>query len=352
MIRQQFLTGTPIIQLLKIMKGQHIELTQWRNVLRLFLVGALASIYSLRDNIKYRRAIEATEIANPPIFILGHWRSGTTLLQTLLSLDKCITTPTFFQCTFPQGFLSVGSSIKQKFENTIPPRRLFDAMPFTLDSPFDDEMAILKFTSDSMMLDFVFPENHKNTKTLFRYSSNWSTAMEHFAKKITFATGKRIVFKSPVHSYRVDEIKKLFPGAKFIIMIRNPADVFLSSKHHVKKLLKHNALHDSSYDVENYITRRYQEMHTSLEGALKNLDQNQFITITYDKLVSDTLGTVESIYKYLNMENWETSRAAIVSWLEGQKEYKPNIYSTTEEMPREWILWSIDYNSNNFSVSN
>lgn len=348
MIRQQFLTGTPVFRLLQITTGQHIELVQWHNVLRLFLVGTLASIFSLRDHIKYQRAIEATEIAKPPIFILGHWRSGTTLLQTLLSLDKNTTAPTFFQCTFPHGFLSVSSSVKQEFKKNIPEHRLFDAMPFGLDSPFDDEMAILKLTGDSMMLDFVFPDS-QGDKESFGCSPKWSKAMEYFAKKLTFATNKRIIFKSPVHSYRVNEIIKLFPEAKFIILKRNPEDVFLSSKHQIQLLLEHNSLHCSSNNMDKYITKRYQNMRASLDGASKTLDQDQFIVITYEKLVSDTLGTMESIYKHLDLENWKVYRDVMSSWLSSQAEYKPNIYNKTKDIPRDWAQWTIDYNSENIN---
>ena len=34
----------------------------------------------------------------PPLFILGHWRSGTTLLHELLVLDKRHTYPTTYEC--------------------------------------------------------------------------------------------------------------------------------------------------------------------------------------------------------------------------------------------------------------
>ena len=36
----------------------------------------------------YGRYIEKTQIKDAPIFILGHWRSGTTLLHELLVLDQ------------------------------------------------------------------------------------------------------------------------------------------------------------------------------------------------------------------------------------------------------------------------
>ncbi|MGH8363598.1 MAG: sulfotransferase [Gammaproteobacteria bacterium] len=40
------------------------------------------------------------------MFIVGHWRSGTTLLHKLLSLDTAFCAPTFFECCLPRGFVS------------------------------------------------------------------------------------------------------------------------------------------------------------------------------------------------------------------------------------------------------
>lgn len=349
MIRQQFLTGTPIKQLLKVIKGQRIEMMQWRNTFRLFMVGALSSVYALRDQLRYGSTIAATEIEMPPIFILGHWRSGTTFLQTILCKDVNITTPTFFQCTFPQGFLSVGSRVRNNISECLPERRLFDSMSFDLDSPFDDEMATLKITGESMMLDFVFPDGIKNGEAPFRRSSKWPAAMKYFAKKLTFVSGKRLVFKSPVHGYRIQDIKKLFPQAKFIFLTRNPRKVYLSSKHQINMLLEHNALHGHDYDMESYITRRYQDMLSSFEESFEILDQSQYIKISYEQLVIDTLGTVEKIYSHFDVGDWEKSRIDIASWLETQVEYKPNAYDESEKIPREWMLWENDYNSENYN---
>src|SRR5690242_19505125 len=41
----------------------------------------------------------------PPLFVLGHWRSGTTHLQNLLAQDDRFVTPTFSQASGPHDFL-------------------------------------------------------------------------------------------------------------------------------------------------------------------------------------------------------------------------------------------------------
>ena len=51
------------------------------------------------------RRVARTQLVEAPIFIVGHWRSGTTLLQELMVLDDRFTCPTTYQCFAPNHFL-------------------------------------------------------------------------------------------------------------------------------------------------------------------------------------------------------------------------------------------------------
>jgi hypothetical protein len=53
----------------------------------------------------YGRKVEATELAAPPVFILGHWRSGTTFLHELMIRDPEHTYFTTYQCFTPHHFV-------------------------------------------------------------------------------------------------------------------------------------------------------------------------------------------------------------------------------------------------------
>ena len=36
---------------------------------------------------KYRKRAEALTLDQPPVFVIGHWRTGTTFLHDLFSVD-------------------------------------------------------------------------------------------------------------------------------------------------------------------------------------------------------------------------------------------------------------------------
>src|SRR5690606_16137142 len=63
------------------------------------------SLTRMLQELIYGRRAEATEIKEAPVFIIGHWRSGTTMLHELLVLDERHNFPTTYQCFAPNHFL-------------------------------------------------------------------------------------------------------------------------------------------------------------------------------------------------------------------------------------------------------
>lgn len=56
------------------------------------------SCLAMYQKMVFGRRVANTTIADPPIFIVGHWRTGTTLLHELLALDERHTPPTTYEC--------------------------------------------------------------------------------------------------------------------------------------------------------------------------------------------------------------------------------------------------------------
>src|SRR5581483_8900645 len=75
----------------------------------------------------YARRVSETE---PPeiIFIVGHWRSGTTLLHELLCLDPRHVSPTTYECLAPHHFLLTESVLPRLLKFLMPERRPVDDM--------------------------------------------------------------------------------------------------------------------------------------------------------------------------------------------------------------------------------
>ena len=65
-----------------------------------------------------------------PLFILGHYRSGTTHLHNLLALDPQFAAPTFFQALNPHTFLSTERFVAPVADRLIARRRTRTRWPW------------------------------------------------------------------------------------------------------------------------------------------------------------------------------------------------------------------------------
>ena len=85
--------------------------------------------------------IRNVRIEQAPLFVIGHWRSGTTHLHNLLNLDPRFTCPTAYQALFPRHFVfsQIGGVV---FDLIAPKKRPMDNMVFSSNVPHEDEFAL------------------------------------------------------------------------------------------------------------------------------------------------------------------------------------------------------------------
>jgi hypothetical protein len=69
------------------------------------IINPINVIAGAAQRVRYGRLIDETWIDQPPVFIIGHWRSGTTYLHELMHLDSRFVSPTTYQCFAPHHFL-------------------------------------------------------------------------------------------------------------------------------------------------------------------------------------------------------------------------------------------------------
>src|SRR5207248_10716918 len=70
----------------------------------------------------YGECVRRTELREPPVFVVGHWRTGTTLLHELLVLDPRHTSPTTLRCFAPGHFLLTEALFKRYGNFLVPDR--------------------------------------------------------------------------------------------------------------------------------------------------------------------------------------------------------------------------------------
>ena len=157
-VRPQVIHGMTLGNLLRVLARNdfRVDTICAERLFYLLIVGVLNSIYGACETIFSARQIRGVVIEPPPLFILGHWRSGTTHLHNLLSLDENFTAPTAFQSLFPHHFLFTG--IGATFFNWVAPdKRPMDNMTFSAHTPHEDEFALAAHSTVSPYMKFLFP---------------------------------------------------------------------------------------------------------------------------------------------------------------------------------------------------
>lgn len=192
---------------------------------------------------------------NQPIFIVGMPRSGTTLLEQIMSSHS-----------------KISSAGEVLFFNQLEHRLSRD---FDLDIFFDN---ILKITKDDIM-------------------SISSEYVDSLLKKLNFNDNIFIIDKQPDNFLRLGLIKLVFPDAKIIHCVRHPVDTCLSI--YFQKFTEHHAY---AYDL-NDIAFYYEES-IRVMNYWKSI--MPILTVQYESLVSNFETTTKDIFSFCNL-SWEDS---------------------------------------------
>src|SRR3954452_13836592 len=177
-------------------------------------MGVLNSALLQYEDRLYGRKVAGAEIKSP-LFILGHWRSGTTYLHNLLATDAQFAYPNVYQVLNPHTFLSTERYSKVLF--TSARTRMMHNMEFNAGVPFEDEFATCG-TLNSPFLAWVFPHSAEQYNKYLTFRdvpqdefAEWAAALVLFYKKLTWKYNRPLLLKSPPHTSRIKLLLDMFP---------------------------------------------------------------------------------------------------------------------------------------------
>ncbi len=309
------------------------------------------SLLSIIETGLYRKKVAATEIKHPPLFIIGYWRTGTTLLHELLALDEHHNYPNTYQCFFPGHFLLtewIGTKI---MDLLLPDKRPMDAMPIGSLRPQEDEFALCNLGEISPYRGIVFPQMLEQCAQYLRIADlsekrqqEWRNTLVWFYKKLTYRSQKRLIIKSPTHSFRIALLAKLFPGAKFVHITRNPYRIYQSTHHLWMALLDKQGLQRIDPDIINrYVKQSFVIFNQAVSQDTKYLERDQYYTLAYEDLVDNPAKTLEPLYRAFKLGDFESIRKRVQRYQKTNSNYKTNTYDLTQqdilEINNAWVNW-------------
>lgn len=299
--------------------------------------------------IVYEGRISKTKIEKPPVFIIGHWRSGTTYLHELISNDPQFAYVSLWYTIVPKSFL-VLTGLKKFFSKFLPIKRPMDDIKVDMDSPYEEEAALCALLPWSFFHCFIFPRNAEeqfNKSILFKDMSkkdieHWKKNYLHLVKAVTYSnSGKQLLLKNPANTPRIKLLLELFPDARFIFIYRNPYNVYVSTKKLRNRVLGPFALQNTTpEEVNKHVISNYVDLMNSYYEQKDLISKGHLVEISYENLVKNPLKQVEYIYNELGLLGFEKAKGAISRHIESQKDYKKNIYKfdkeTIELVDKNW----------------
>jgi hypothetical protein len=290
----------------------------------------------------YGKRIKDTKLAGSPIFIIGHWRSGTTLLHEYLIRDSRFTFADTYACFVPEHFIVSRFTVRPIVALLMPKKRPIDNMEAGFDRPQEDEFALVSMGLPSPYRNIIFSNNGLNIDTDYLTLRNvsaedrkaWLEGLDTFLKTLTFLNPeKRVVLKSPPHTGRIKTILERYPDAKFVHIHRNPYAIFPSTYNLWMRLSKdEGAQHPTGKGMEEYIFDNLNTMYEALEEDVKSLPANQFCEIAYKDLTSAPVETLATIYQTLELGGFDEVRPVLEHYADSQKEYKKNRFTMEPEL--------------------
>ncbi|HVJ84268.1 MAG TPA: sulfotransferase [Caulifigura sp.] len=323
-----------------------IEAAYWKRVLAVTAASGVNSLLAAAEKLWFGRRIEGTEIPSAPIFIVGHWRSGTTLLQEFLSLDDQFVTPNLFQCSFPEHFLASERWLKPLTSWMQPRNRPMDAMLSSWDAPAEEEIALLLTTLSSPYLVAAFPDAPRELHRFDNLSKSltpeelttWKSAYVRFLKKLTYMTGRTLLLKSPANTARIPLLLELFPDARFIHIVRDPLAVFSSTRHLHTVLSRNNSFTSAEpVDLDERILSSYLSMYQSYHLYRVKIPAERRVELRFEDLERDPAGELKKIYDHLQLSGWDRLAAKLEEPLARHRTFRKNTFQLPEELRRRII---------------
>jgi omega-hydroxy-beta-dihydromenaquinone-9 sulfotransferase len=301
------------------------------------------------------------KVANP-VFVIAPPRSGTTLVQNLLSLDdQRFVHLKMYQTIFPSVFY----------------QRLFDAVIWVdriLGCPFstllgwcekkwfggwddlhklrlnqpeeDDALFLYAFESEAIFMLFPFVEElweagfpdalpSQDRRRLMQYYR--SCLQRHI-----YANGpsKTLLSKATQSSGTLESLLEEFPDAKFVTIIRHP---YRSVASHVSLFVPVWQAHSPEIAANGPVARAYAklavEWYKHLYAFRLRVDPSRYCCIDYRDLVRNPAETIRKLYQHFDWLISDGYGAKLDRATQKQREFKSKHEYTLEQfgLSREWI---------------
>jgi hypothetical protein len=312
------------------------------------------------DQILFRRF--RRQAVKAPVFIIAPPRSGTTLVQKLLSLDEQrFVHLKMYQTILPavtyqrvvDGLVWFDRQLGHPLATLMGwcEKKWFggwdDLHKMRLNQPEEDD-ALFLYAFESEAIFMLFPFVRELWEAGFPDAlpaPDRRKLMSYYRsclKRHLYANGptKTLLSKTTQSSGTVESILEEFPDAKFITIVRHP---YRSVASHVSLFVPVWKAHSPDIAKDGPEAREYArlavEWYKHLHAFREHVAASQYYCIDYRDLTQNPRKTVEKVYEHFGWQMDKAYFARLEAATQRQREFKSKHEYTLEEfgLSKEWI---------------
>jgi hypothetical protein len=277
-------------------------------------------------NLLYFDEIEAdcpSVLARPihaPVFITGMPRSGTTFLHRLILQDPSTIGPRLFQLVYPDTSRAgcVGAALRKRWVSLqltlfrlIAPE-LNALHPVTVDSP-EECTDITAHVFQSLRFDAMYRVPSYNSwlersgfLDAYRFHRRF---LQHLDAQLP---ARRWILKSPDHLFALDDIRKVYPDARLVLVHRDPVRVLASVAKLTEVLRRPFARSVDRIEIGREVSASW------LDGArrMRGLSTDgSALHLDYRQIVARPIEAVRAVYRHCDLLLTGEAEERMRSWL-------------------------------------
>jgi hypothetical protein len=323
------LIGSTPSNILRVIKGYRIDIRYYPKFLLSFLISLIFEVMNLAERMVEKRMLKNVAAEEPPIFVIGFWRSGTTLLHSMLCQDKRAGYVTTFQGVFPNLVLTQRKWLKRFTNTVLPKNRPFDGYAMDMDFPQEEDFAMMSLQPRSIYKMFYFPKDCDEIyKTELKFENlpekdrkQWKIKYQSLVLKAMKNTGGlRFISKNPCNIFRIRTLIGLYPNARFIFIYRNPYSVVESLYRFANQVLPGSELqHPEGGIPREYFARLYKDALHEYIHAREMIKPGNLFEIRYEDFKKQPVEFIQDIYRQFNMPGIKDALPRMESYLSRNK---------------------------------
>lgn len=318
-----------------------------------FVAALLRPFYNINTR-RYNSLANTEDTAKDPVFIIGHWRSGTTFVHNVFTQDEQFGYCTTYQTVFPHLMLWGYGFFRTLVKFFMPNTRATDKMELGVDIPQEEEVALSNMTPLSHYHFLSYPnrmEHWREHALLLNDISpsereEWKRAQQQLMRiSLKVQRKSRFLSKNPPHTARVKALLEVWPNAKFIYLVRNPYTVFESTRNFFTKTIASTTL--EPFDSEAYeleVLKTYKALYERYETDKHLIPEGNLFEVRFEDFEANPVEMTEKIYKQLQLGDFETVRPNIEAYVGSKRGFKKNKYQydpRTVELVDRWCAKAI-----------